>query len=127
MSEQVVVSAPTRPREKPEMPEFFRHLCIVECAIVWLLGTAFLGLSIHMIGWICFGWGEEIHARIVETIRGMNEGWKVCLIILVPLFFRPIYKFLIHLKEGPFGTKSEKPARSEGVPKTEEYLKPKDQ
>jgi len=122
MADRVVVSSE---RPKPEMPEFFRHLCLVECTIVWLLGAAFLGLSVHMIGWICFGWGAGVHARIVETIRGMNAGWKVCLIILVPLFFRPIYKFLIHLKEGPFGTKSEKPAYPESAGKTEEYLKPK--
>jgi hypothetical protein len=124
MPDRVVVST-ERPKERPEMPEFFQHLSIVECGVVWLLGLAFFGLFVHMLGWICFGWGSEVHHRIVDTVKGMNEGWKVCLIILVLLFFRPIYKFLIHLKEGPFGTKSEKPARPEGVGKTEEYLKPK--
>jgi hypothetical protein len=46
----------------------------------------------------------------------MNKAWKVCLVILVPLFFRPIFKFLFFLREGPLGTKTQLPPTTQPPP-----------
>jgi hypothetical protein len=42
--------------------------------------------------------------RLVEVIRLMNENWKVGLLILIPLFYRPVRTFLEELREA-FGMK----------------------
>jgi len=43
-------------------------------------------------------------ARLVEVVRLLNENWKVGLLILLPLFYRPIRTFLEELREA-FGMK----------------------
>jgi hypothetical protein len=89
-----------------EWPKRFRYLEYVEFWLVILLAAFLVGLAAYLTVWVLFGCGSRIHSRLVETIRGMNTGWKVCLLILVPLFFRPVYKFMHYLREGPFRTTS---------------------
>jgi hypothetical protein len=91
------------------MPEIFRYLCYVEFAVALSIGVGALLLALYLALWVGWGCWPDIHARLVQTIKGINAAWRADLIILVPLFFRPIFKFLIYLKEGPFGTKSELP------------------
>lgn len=104
-------SPPTRhPAE--EWPKIFSHLAKVEFCLICLIAVFVGALTMFLVFWVVFGCGEQIHARIVHTIKGMNEAWKICLLILVPLFFRPIFKFLYYLREGPLGTKTELPSTS---------------
>lgn len=89
-----------------DWPERFRFLEYVEFWLVILIAVFLVGLAAYLTIWVLVGCGCRIHSRLVETLRGMNTGWKVCLLILVPLFFRPVYKFMHYLREGPFRTKS---------------------
>jgi hypothetical protein len=74
VADAVEVTAESRPKQKPEMPEFFRHLCYVECGFVWMIAIGCLALFVHLFLWIGWGIGSSIHGRVVETIRGMNDG-----------------------------------------------------
>src|SRR6266496_4054577 len=85
-----------------EWPKAFQKLYLLELTVVLFLALCLIGLAIFLAFWAITGCGCEIHTRIVQIIKGMNTGWKVCLLILVPLFFRPIFKFMFYLREGPF-------------------------
>jgi hypothetical protein len=87
-------------------PRMFWLLEWVELLLVLLLGVLLTALAGFLVFWVVTGCGGDIHARLVQVVKGMNTGWKVCLLILVPLFFRPVYKFMHYLREGPFRTKS---------------------
>jgi hypothetical protein len=55
---------------------------------------------------------------MVETIRGMDEHWKIILLILVPLVFRPLRNFLLNVEEA-FGMKR---TPSLGTPPAAKYM-----
>lgn len=99
MEAQAQAQASEDKPEPPHNPKFFRHLCYLEFAIVLSIGLAVICVALYLLAWIIWGWRPEIHARLNETLRGANIGWKIGLLIMVPLFFRPLAKFLIHLKK----------------------------
>jgi hypothetical protein len=105
MQDQAVSTPGTGPpqasKENPslEMPRFFWWLCVLEFIVVLLIGLGVIALILYLATWIAFAWQPEVHARLVQTLNGMNLAWKAVFIILVPLFFRPIAKFLIYLKK----------------------------
>ena len=115
---QITQAAPTNARA-PDNPDFFRYLCYLEFAIVCLVGLGVLILGGYLICWVVWQWKPDIHARIVETVKGINTGWKVALGILIPLFFRPVAKFLIYLKKAQ-GWETVEPAQG-GQPSIQEY------
>jgi hypothetical protein len=102
------------PEENPQdevfgMPPAFRHLWRLELTIVWAIGLATMFLSVYAALYALFGICPQVHERIAEVVKGVNSAWKLGLLLLIPLFFRPVFKFLIQLREGPFGTKSQLP------------------
>jgi hypothetical protein len=102
-----------------EMSRFFRYLCIVEICVASLIGIGAVCGALYLPLWVFFGLFPSVHGRFMETIHAVHSGWRVILILLVPLFFRPLFKFLIHLKEGPFNTRSEIPPKTETGSATE--------
>lgn len=91
-------------------PESFWILEWVELTLVCCIGVLVLGLAVYLgLFWIPCACFPEVHTRLVETVRGLNVGWKVGLLVLIPLFFRPVFKFLFYLRKGPFGSESHSP------------------
>src|SRR6266487_4646834 len=81
------------------MPPAFRHLFRVELTFVGLIAVVSIASILYSIAWISFGLWPEVHERFVCTIRQANAAWKLGLVLLLPLFFRPVFKFLIFLRE----------------------------
>jgi hypothetical protein len=81
------------------MPPVFRWLCVMEAVLVFTLGLGAIALLVYSMLWIGFGICPKIHDRLAHTINGANAAWKISLVVLLPLFFRPIFKFLIFLRE----------------------------
>ena len=86
-------------------------LCRCEMWIIISLTACLVVVALHLLLWIGFCLGDEMHGRFVETVSMINDKWKVFLLVLVPLFFRPVRKFLINLREA-FGAKSGKALQS---------------
>jgi len=78
---------------------------------------------VFLLLWVFFGWGSEIHDRLTDVIKLLNDNWKVTLLILLPLFFRPLRKFLVNLRKGPFGTESGDILSPHDEPTSGEYKK----
>jgi hypothetical protein len=90
------------------VPKEERLLCFFELiTVAGSLLFILLAIGIFLL-WILFGRCSEIYSRLTAVVSVLNDNWKVCLLVLVPLFFRPLRKFLINLKEGPLGMKSGK-------------------
>ena len=50
--------------------------------------------------WIIWGGRfEDIHARFVITLAEIDERWKVGLVVLLVLFYRPVRNFLLLLEQ----------------------------
>jgi len=78
----------------------------IEFLIVFLIGLGIILIMVCFIASTIFGfWGQQ-YKNILQGIPELESHWKMGLLILIPLFFRPIFKFLMNLKEGPFGSKT---------------------
>ncbi len=88
----------------------------MEFVLVVAIALFLLVLAVFLGAWVIWGCGDAIHSRLIQTIKGINTGWRVSLLLLIPLFFRPIYKFLWGLHEGPLGMKSGLQARPSEKP-----------
>jgi hypothetical protein len=82
----------------------------------WLLGVLelLIVLAIALVigyGVVCFLWGTN-QDRFVKLIAVINDNWKAALVLLIPLFYRPIRIYLEQLDKGPFGMQR-RPARVE--------------
>ncbi len=82
-----------------EDPSQEKSLCCIEYRIVCLILCAIALVTVYMALWISFGLFEEVHFRLVHTLSGIDNHWKVSLFILVLLFFRPIRRFLLRVKK----------------------------
>ncbi len=119
-------SADSAPRQ--EVPYDFPPrrnsiLAWLEFLIVASIGVAIfliLGLAISSI----LGIFIEQYNNIIEEISQLEGHWKTGLIIMIPLFFLPIFKFLMNLKEGPGGLSTGSKMRATGGKTTNTY-KPK--
>lgn len=114
--------AQSKKGDDPDGMYFFRHLCWVEGLTVWALAICIVGLCAHFAIWVVSGKQNFIHARLVATLGQVDKGWKIALLVMIPLFFRPIYKFLINLRKGPLGTESglpSSPIKSQGYKKAD--------
>ena len=52
--------------------------------------------------------GNPADTKVGQIIKLLNDNWKVLLIFLIPLFYRPIQTFLERVDEA-FGMKTQKP------------------
>ena len=112
--------------EKPviENPKQDLWLSRLEVFMVFAVAIGSLIISTYLLIWILSGWHEDWHQRLARTVRGINNNWRIDLLILVPLLFRPIRRFLVNLREGPFGTKSGHPLGGSLDNQTTDYRPP---
>jgi predicted membrane protein len=68
-------------------------LWIFELITVGVLLIFILSFFTILFLWTACGWCSEIYQRSTEAVKFLNENWKVCALILVPLFFRPLRKY----------------------------------
>jgi hypothetical protein len=81
-------------------------LCSVEMgALLVLLLFICIAVSILVI-WILFGRASKIYDRLTTVMNVLDNDWKICILIFVPLFFRPLRRYLLELKKGPWGMES---------------------
>lgn len=98
----------------PNEMHFFRYLKWVEVVFVFFLAVFVIGVGLYLCVWVIWGSKECVHSRLVTTLRQIDKGWKIALMAIPVLFFRPIFKFLINLRKGPFDTESGLPASAGG-------------
>jgi hypothetical protein len=103
--------AKSQPQTKDENWLWLFELVMVGGLLVFILSS-----FIILLLWIFFGVCSGIYERLAETVKFLNDNWKVCLLIFLPLFFRPLRKFLLNLKEGPWGLTSGNPMQPEKKP-----------
>lgn len=104
-----VSSVKTADTERGDGIPCSRLLGIMEVILVIFLTFCLIGLGIFLGVWVLSGLGREIHFRLVATLRELDMNWKLGLLLLIPLFFRPVFKFLWNLRKGPLGTESGDP------------------
>ncbi len=68
-------------------------LSILELLIVFAI-TLLVGFAI-----CCFLWDTGQVPRFTKLIQVINENWKASLVLLIPLFYRPVRAFLENLEE----------------------------
>lgn len=79
-------------------PEQDDWLSFWEVVLVTLLGI-FILFAMGGAGlWIFSGEPQEIAERFAKFLDVINRNWKVCLVIIIPLTFRPLRIFLENLK-----------------------------
>jgi hypothetical protein len=81
-------------------PWFDRFLNLAEVSIVLLIALIVLVTTSYQIIWIiaaCDGPTRQI--RLTNSMKMLNDNWKVGLLLIVPLFFRTIRAFLERVEE----------------------------
>ena len=76
-----------------------RLLTVLECVMVLTVVIVIfvvLGFGAY---WVGIGSSEVRPSRIAAAVRLANENWKVGLLLLIPLFYRPIRTFLEEVQE----------------------------
>jgi len=64
-------------------------------------------------GWIVLSPSHsDSQARLIQTLRALNDNWKAVLLLLVPLFYRTVRTFLEQAEEA-FSIKRKKPLSGE--------------
>lgn len=66
----------------------FIHL--LEFLIISSLSIAILSIIFYYLFWIFFGIGDEISDRMSDILQQINDNWKIFIIIIIPIFLRPI-------------------------------------
>jgi hypothetical protein len=94
-------------------------------ALDWVLGLLeqlIVLVITFLIGYVvyCFIRGTNGRDNLIDLMGVVNENWKAAIILLIPLFYRPIRTFLDRLEQGPFGMK----AKSVPVIEKEEKANP---
>lgn len=82
---------------KITIPNFLNWLLTVLELLIVLAIVLVIGYAI-----VSFLWGDS-QVRVVLLMVAINENWKAALILLIPLFYRPIRIYLEQLDKGPFG------------------------
>lgn len=92
-----------------------------------LIGCGAGALFLWGLCWIVCGiWSQDQTAgqRLEVIIAALNDNWKVGLLVLIPLFFRPIRMFLERVEEA-WGMKAPKGQRAAKAEPIGEYLQHK--
>jgi hypothetical protein len=89
--------------EKEELTASHNADCVfsfVEGCTLVVITLAIYAAVIYTVYWIIYGGrSEDTHARFVIAVAELDERWKVGLLLLLPLFYRPIRKFLLLLEQ----------------------------
>ena len=68
-------------------------LSVLESLIVFAI-TFLVGYAVFS-----FMFGTSQEARFIDLMKTVNENWKAALVLLIPLFYRPVRVFLENLEE----------------------------
>jgi hypothetical protein len=88
----------------PRQPRLDKALSFCEALTAFFVtGVIWLGL-VAMLYWVVFGADAQtrldaVHVRLVEVLKQGHENWKVGLLLLIPLFYRPVRMFLLLVEE----------------------------
>lgn len=75
-------------------------LAVIEPLVVLVIAV----LIFYVVYWLIFGPEQDgRQARLMGVLKGMNDNWKVGLLLLVLLFYRTIRTFLEQMEKGPWG------------------------
>jgi hypothetical protein len=84
-----------------------RYLALAELFLVIVLTGTIAVLALLTLAWIvrvfCL---DEQQRRLTVVLRTLSENWKACLILLVPLFYRTIRKFIARITKLPGGVEA---------------------
>jgi hypothetical protein len=79
---------------KETIPDYLNWLLsILELLIVFAIASL-VGYAVF-----CFLLGTSQEVRFTRLMQVVNENWKAALVLLIPLFYRPIRVFLENLEE----------------------------
>jgi hypothetical protein len=70
-----------------------------EVLVVLLLTALLLGGIVYQTIWILWASSDCREVRFAQSLKTINDNWKVGLIILIPLFYRGIRAFLERVEE----------------------------
>jgi hypothetical protein len=93
-------------------PWLDRALECLEVVIVFALALGILVATIYEFIWVFTGDSASRQIRVVSIMRGLNQNWKAALLLLVPLFYRTVRRFLEQTEEA-FGMKRKRPLPGE--------------
>jgi hypothetical protein len=79
---------------KDTIPEWLSYLLSVLELLIVLIIACLVGFAVY-----CFLSGNAQEARFTTLMRTVNENWKAALVLLIPLFYRPLRTFLENLEE----------------------------
>jgi hypothetical protein len=75
------------------------YLESLEVPFVFLILVLIFLFLIGELAWILWSMNGAVRqCRLLEVICMLDSHWKICLVILVPLFFRPVRIFLLKLE-----------------------------
>jgi hypothetical protein len=83
-------------------------LTVAELSVVLALAVSLTILAILTLIWIVkTGSLQTQQDRLTTILKTLSDNWKAVLILLVPLFYRTIRKFIARIKKGPWGMEAD--------------------
>jgi hypothetical protein len=84
------------------------YLTVAELLAVLTLALSVMALSILTLVWIFTGCGLQMkEQRLADVLATLNSNWKAVLILLIPLFYRTIRRFIARIRKGPLGMEAD--------------------
>jgi len=83
-------------------------MTVAELVLVLALALFLSILAILTLFWIL--WTKHLYIeqeRLTVVLKTLSDNWKAVLILLVPLFYRTIRKFIARIKKGPLGVEAD--------------------
>jgi hypothetical protein len=93
-------------------PWLDRVLECLEVVTVFALAFGILAATVYEFTWVLTGDPTSRQMRVASILRGLNENWKAGLLLLIPLFYRTVRRFLEQTEEA-FGMKRKRPLPGE--------------
>jgi hypothetical protein len=100
--------------------ELFLDRCVRcgEAVIVLLLMLIVVAGLLYQTWWILWTTADCRQVRFAQSLKTIDDNWKVGLIILIPLFYRALRAFLERVEEvggvkAPFKKKTSDPTKGE--------------
>lgn len=98
------------------------YLTVAELFVVLALAISLAILALFTLIWIVKTWSLQVQQdRLTTVLKTISDDWKAVLILLVPLFYRTIRKFIARIRKGPLGVEAdpEEEAAKLDIPSTE--------
>jgi signal transduction histidine kinase len=81
-----------------------KYLALAELFLVLILTIAIAILAILSLIWIIWTGSLQVQQqRLSYLLKSLSDNWKAALVLLVPLFFRAIRKFIARVTKLPGG------------------------